>query len=76
MTDEEHVDINSIIKKNYLTFFKPKLNMTYERYVFNSCDPEIGKRFDSYLNKPRKLIKTCRYSMLEDDFLHDSDGNK
>ena len=52
-------------------YFEPKLNTTYERYVFNSCDQEIGERFNSYLNKLRKLIKTWRYSTLEDQLLRD-----
>ncbi len=50
MTEEERVDINSTIKK-LSDYFEPKLNTTYKRYVFNSCNQEIGKRFDSYLNK-------------------------
>ena len=70
MTEEERVDINSTIKKSS-DYFEPKLNTTYERYVFNSCDQEIGERFDSYLNKLRKLIKACRYSTLEDELLLD-----
>ena len=69
MRQEERADINSIIKK-LSDYFEPKLNTTYERYVFNSCDQEIGERFDSYLNKG-KLIKTCRYSMLKDELLRD-----
>ena len=70
MTNVERVDINAIIKKSS-DYFEPKLNTTYKRYVFNSCDQEIGERFDSYLNKLRKLIKTCRYSTFEDKLLHD-----
>ena len=70
MTEEERVDINSTIKK-LSDYFEPKLNTTYERYVFNSCDQEIGEHFDAYLNKLRKLIKTCRYSTLEDELLRD-----
>ena len=70
MTEEEQVDINSTIKKSS-DYLEPKLNTTYESYIFNSCDQEIGERFNSNLNKPRKLIKTCRYSMLEDELLRD-----
>ena len=70
MTEEERADIKSIIKK-LSDYFEPKLNTTYERYVFNSCDQKIGERFDSYLNKLRKLIKMCRYSTLEDELLRD-----
>ena len=54
MTEKERVDINSTIKI-LSDYFEPKLNTTYERYVFNSCDQEIGERFDAYLNKLRKL---------------------
>ena len=57
--------------KKMIDYFEPKLNTTYERYVFNSCDQEKGERFDAYLNKLRKLIKTCRYSTLEDELLCD-----
>ena len=57
--------------KKLSDYFEPKLNTTYERYIFNSCDQEIGECFDSYLNKLRKLIKTCRYRMLEDELLRD-----
>ena len=70
ITEEERVDINSTIKK-LSDYFEPKLNTTYERYIFNLCDQEISERFDAYLNKLRKLIKTCRYSTLEDELLRD-----
>ena len=70
MTEEERADIKSIIKK-LSDYFEPKLNTTYKCYVFNSCDQEIGERFDFYLNKLRKLIKMCRYSMLEDELFRD-----
>ena len=70
MTEEERVDINSTIKK-LSDYFEPKLNTTYECYIFNSCDQKRGERFDAYLNKLRKLIKTCRYSTLEDELLRD-----
>ena len=64
------MDVNSTMKK-LSDYFEPKVNTIYEHYVFNSCDQEIGERFDSYLNKLRKLIKTCRYSTLEDELLRD-----
>ena len=61
----------STLSKKLSDYFEPKLNTTYKRYVFNSCDQEIGERYDSYLNKLKKLIKTCRYSTLEDKLLRD-----
>ena len=62
---------HQLYHKKLSDYFEPKLNTTYKCYIFNSCDQEIGKRFDSYLNNLRKLIKTCRYSMLEDELLRD-----
>ena len=46
MREEERADINSIIKK-LSDYFEPKLNTTYERYIFNSRDQDIGEHFDS-----------------------------
>ena len=39
--------------------FVGSVNITYERYMFNRRQQQIGESFDSYLTSLRSLVKSC-----------------
>ena len=56
--------LNGLVK-----YFKPALNVTYERFVFNTCDQQSHETIDEYVNKLRGLIETCEFGTLIRDSL-------
>ena len=59
------------ILKALRDYFKPKTNIIYERYLFNSCVQEKNQTFDQFLNKLRELASTCEYDQLNDQLIRD-----
>ena len=52
------------------THFNPQKNITYERYVFNTCN-QGDELTDMYVNKLRKLASTCDFGDLKDSLIRD-----
>ena len=52
-------------------YFKPALNVTYERYIFNTCDQQSHEIIDEYVNKLRGLSETCEFGTLRDSLIKD-----
>ena len=52
-------------------YFKPALNVTYERFIFNTCDQQSHETIDEYVNKLRGLSETCEFGTLRDSFIKD-----
>ena len=51
--------------------FKPKVNVVYERYLFNSAVQNPGEKIDDFVHRLRELLKSCEYGMLCDDLVCD-----
>ena len=51
--------------------FKPKVNVVYERYLFNSAVQNSGEKIDDFVHRLRELSKSCEYGMLCDDLVRD-----
>ena len=51
--------------------FKPALNVTYERFIFNICDQQSHETIDEYVNKVRGLSETCEFGTLRDSLIKD-----
>ena len=68
LTMEEKERVTSIIDglENY---FKPALNVTYERFIFNTCDQQSHQTIDEYVSKLRGLSKTCEFGTLRDSLI-------
>ena len=47
------------------------LNVTYERFVFNTCDQQTHETIDEYVNKLRGLSETCEFGTLRDSLIKD-----
>ena len=52
-------------------YFKPALNVTYERFIFNSCDQKSHETMDEYINKLRGLSETSEFGTLRDSLIKD-----
>ena len=50
--------------------FNPRKNVTYERYLFNTCT-QNGRPFDLFLIDIRNKSKSCEFSTLEDSLIKD-----
>ena len=51
--------------------FKPKINVVYERYRFNSCSQEPDEPIDSYVARLRDIAHNCNYGDLLSDLIRD-----
>ena len=52
-------------------YFKPNLNVTFERFIFNTCDQQNHESIDEYVNKLRGLSETCEFGTLRDSLIRD-----
>ena len=52
-------------------YFKPAFNVTYERFIFNTCDQQSHETIDEYVNKLRGLSETCEFGTLRDSLIKD-----
>ena len=48
----------------------PKKNITYERYIFNTCT-QNGRPFDTFLIDVMKKAKSCDFLTLYDELIRD-----
>jgi len=51
--------------------FKPKINVVYERYRFNSCSQEPDEPIDNYVAGLRDIAHNCDYGNLLSDLIRD-----
>jgi len=51
--------------------FIGELNEVYERYIFNKRQQEAGESFDTFLGDLRRLVKSCKYGVVEDSTIRD-----
>jgi len=47
------------------------VNLTHERYLFSRRTQAAGESFHAFLSDLRRLLRTCRYGVLEDTMLRD-----
>ena len=52
-------------------YFKPKRNVVYERYVFNSSSQQQEESTDEYVNRLRKYAAPCSFGSLTDELIRD-----
>jgi len=50
-------------------YFKPAVKITYERFVFNTCDQQGHGSIDEYVNKLRGLSESCEFRTLHDSLI-------
>jgi len=66
----EELTITSALKA-LETYFLPKRNVVYERYVFNSCVQSSEETVDCYVNRLRKRASSCQFGALTNEMIRD-----
>ena len=52
-------------------YFKPKKDVVYERYLFNSCVQNPGETVGGYVNRFRKFASSCAFGTLTDELIRE-----
>ena len=71
LTPEERESMMSSLKA-LEAYFKPKTNVVYERFLFNSATQSSEEGIDEFENRLRKMASLCKYGMLTDEMIHNS----
>ncbi|XP_046409067.1 uncharacterized protein LOC124173947 [Ischnura elegans] len=64
IADEERKSY-SAVKKAFENYVAPKINETFERFVFNQRVQEEGENFEHFFAECRRLIKNCGFARSE-----------
>jgi len=48
-------------------YFQPKVNKTYEIYMFRNATQNSGEALDSYCTRLRRLAKTCEFDHADEE---------
>ena len=67
--DTDRDDINKLIEK-FESYCQPKVNVTYERYVFRNI-MQNSRPFDPFLVELKSKVKSCEYENLQDSLIRD-----
>ena len=70
LTTEQKADLEAIVEE-LGKYFKPKSSVTYDRFVFNTCQQENAESIDEYVNRLRGLSATCEFGDLAESLLRD-----
>ena len=52
-------------------FCAGKINVIYERYLFNTCSQQDGETIEQYVTKLRTRSENCEYAALEESLIRD-----
>ena len=69
LADEDRKDVTKCLAA-LEDYFKPRRNVVYERYIFNSC-VQGDEKVNSFANRLRKLTASCEYGELTDELIRD-----
>ena len=70
LAEEERTDVDACLTA-LKCYFKPKRNIVYERYMFNTCMQNVKESIDRYVNRLRKHAATCEFGTLTDELIRD-----
>ncbi|KAG8189628.1 hypothetical protein JTE90_009559 [Oedothorax gibbosus] len=79
--EDKRVDLKLLITE-FNNYFTPKVNITYERFVFNQVIQVAGQKFDDFCTELLSKSQSCDFNTLRDSLvmdrivigvLHDSD---
>ena len=68
---EDEKDKYVSLKKKFEEYFIPRVNITYERFRFNTCSQKDGQTYDSFITDLRTLARTCDFGTLRDSLIKD-----
>lgn len=70
VSDENQSKIDEL-KKAFNAYYVPQINVTYERYVFNSIHQKQGEPFEDFLLQVKTQAKRCEFGTLNDSLVRD-----
>ncbi|XP_068726382.1 uncharacterized protein [Montipora capricornis] len=70
LAEEERTDVDACLTA-LECYFKPKRNIVYERYMFNTCMQNVEEPIGRYVNQLRKHAATCEFGTLTDELIRD-----
>lgn len=70
LTEEESTSVNASLAA-LEAYFKPKTNVLYERYLFNSSTQGPDEGIDEFVNRQRKQASSCKFGTLTDEMIRD-----
>ena len=70
MTPDNRASVTSSLK-GLEAYFKPKTNVVYERFLFNSATQSSEEGRDEFVNRLRKMALSYTYGMLTDEMIRD-----
>lgn len=70
MPEEEGKQLTKIIQR-FDDHFLPKLNITYERYVFFNRKQREDETIKQYIAILKNLTSTCNFGTLRDELVND-----
>ena len=71
LTPDERASVTDSLKA-LEAYFKPKTNVVYERFLFNSATQSSEEGIDEFVNRLRKMASSCKYGALTDEMIRDS----
>ena len=66
----DEVDLDKVTKK-FQEYCTPKVNITYERYVFNSRRQKSSETIDEYVTALKLLSESCEFGNLKESLIKD-----
>ena len=70
ISEADKKDLSKVINA-FEEYFKPKVNIVYERFQFGTATQGPGEPIDTFVTRLRKLASTCNFGSLADEFLRD-----
>ena len=70
LTAAQKANLKAIIEE-LEKYFRPKSNVTYERFIFNTGRQEARENIDEYVNRLRGLSATCEFGELAESLIRD-----
>ena len=70
LTPDKRASVTSSLK-TLEAYFKPKPNVVYERFLFNSATQSSEEGIDKFVKRLRKMALSCKYGTLTDGMIRD-----
>jgi len=70
LTPDEIASVTDCLKA-LEAYFKPKTNVVYKRFLFNSATQSCEEGIDEFVNRLRKMALSCKYGALTDEMIRD-----
>ncbi|KAK7918719.1 hypothetical protein WMY93_010003 [Mugilogobius chulae] len=70
LSAEQQEDVKAILDA-LESYFKPKRNVIFERFVFGNCKQDESEPIDSFVTRLREKAASCEYGELREELIRD-----